>query len=103
MSAAKHTAGPWRMRSTGRDVVIEMDDPAGVTAAPIQVAVVTCGNFSDLTGGATLVNNANARLIVAAPELKDRLIGLLDMLDGGAPLNTAAAYELLARISEQQS
>lgn len=69
----QHTRGPWRTRSTGRDVVIEADDPAGVTAAPFQIGVVTCGDFTDATGAAKAINDANARLIVAAPTMLAKL------------------------------
>lgn len=70
---SKHTKGPWRARSTGRDVVIEADDPNGVSAAPLQIGVISCGDFADATGTAKRVNDANARLIVAAPTMIAKL------------------------------
>jgi siroheme synthase (precorrin-2 oxidase/ferrochelatase) len=79
-----HTAGPWTVRSTGRDFVIE--GPNDVSAAATQVAVVTCGNFTDATGSARLLNNANAKLIAAAPDME----AVLDELEGAFDEQTYA-------------
>jgi hypothetical protein len=72
-----HAKGPWRVRSTGRDSVIEADNPYIDGGAPFQVAVVTCGDFTDATGTARAVNNANAHLIAASPRLLKALKDLL--------------------------
>lgn len=44
---------------------------------------------------------ADARLIAAAPDMFEALAGLLDMLEGGAPLNTALARAALAKARGQ--
>ncbi len=63
MSAAQHTQGPWRVRvrPNGFSVV----DPGGL------IASVDC----DLTPAR---QEANSRLIAAAPDLLDALVVLLD-------------------------
>lgn len=88
--ATTHTSGPWSLRKNSRG-----EECGAVIGADGMLVATTGYRASPLNDE----DDANARLIAAAPDLKARLIELLDMLDGGAPLNTAAAHELIEALS----
>lgn len=99
MSASNHTPGPWHIGSTNEDrnfVYGPDDDVVAIAEDP--------GNF--LSDAEEEKDNANARLIAAAPELLEALTKLVEKLDVGHEDGFAAAAQaicearvLLTRIS----
>lgn len=67
---AKHTPGPWQVRH-GFNVFGQRRD------AGIEATVATCGGFASNQFDATIENEANARLIAAAPALLEACVSAL--------------------------
>jgi hypothetical protein len=89
------TPGPWRIN---RIAATNVESASGR-------GVASTGGFQDGTDDAYLANQANARLIAAAPELVEELMAALDereqqygALPDGAPHWSVRARALLARI-----
>lgn len=92
MGNTKHTPGPWRLTAI----------PAG-NSATIMVSGSAGYDLVDATGNDAPTNMADARLIAAAPELAEALLGLLadaigcDLQEGPNAGSVIAARAALAK------
>lgn len=79
MSAAKHTPGPWSLAG--------IPESLGIWAGGTIIATVSCSNRDG--AGIILANEANARLIAAAPDMLEALRDCTTTLGRLAPDGTA--------------
>jgi hypothetical protein len=75
-SAAKHTPGPWKIKQVEDSTTVEVRDVYGLLVAEV--------------GDTSLEDEANARLIAAAPALLEALKVMLYRFGGAAEKETPA-------------
>lgn len=77
-----HTPGPWEVVGGGYPGVLHVKGP------PLPITIVTSALDIDFAG--SLEREANARLIAAAPELLEALLGMIVSYElEASPLNPA--------------
>jgi hypothetical protein len=92
---AKHTPGPWKIRAKRLGSVVMIDAAPHVPGVIAQVCATTGEDGTNLT--ADVRNEANARLIAAAPDLLASLREFVALYDGCRDMLGAPVAAKLAR------